>query len=532
MIVLLLLLNIKCIACILNIPFENSDLDEEISKSILEISRRYFSKSSHIFIQSLSMERNLTSVEKYNDTYLLSRMHNELEIPVILYKYNDYVTWKITKPLDAQALVIILPKTHIQIQIKLFLRFINKIWWDILYPRMYVSVVSPTVPTSDREAITATYHVLNSIWSKLREANAIYILPRAKRDDNSLVVCSWYPERQLQEICLKILYNFTVIISWMPEKSNFSQDEDIFPSKDIKDMGRCFLSVSLYNMPPYIIVTKQAAFGFLKEILVTLLNTNKINLIPHMKEIDDNKKCDICLPLPLLPNYYWKVRKFATYPLFVHSHSWYVPIIPILKWQSIIRIFSVEMWTMVAVTFLLGTITFWLLKGKNDPIKVFIDTLRTLLCFGIPQNFEGALSTIFFSLWLFFCLQINTAYQSGLIAFLAEPGTHQPITSIEELESSGFIKESSLLFENDSISFSADDYFLQKLPYCGNAAECFDRMIQHKKIAMYGSTMYTDMIMKYISSDKKRPEIASLKPAFSITPFSTCRLRTIANKKN
>ncbi|KAJ9597710.1 hypothetical protein L9F63_011420 [Diploptera punctata] len=511
MVVLFLLLNANSMFCILNIPFEDKSLDKEISKSILEISRRYFSKLSHVFIQSLSMERTFSNIGRYNDEYLLMKMHNKLEIPVIMYKYS--FTWKTKKPEDAQALVFILPKTNFEMQIRVFKKFMDDVHWEILYPRVYVVVVSPFIPASYKEVQFASYIVLNLIWLKLREANVIYIIPVTINDSFALLVYSWFPDGQSQPVCLKELYNITRVDLWSPKRSNFTRDTDLFPSKVIKDMGACSLLVSLYNMPPYILIASETKLGYLMEILSALSKTNRISLKLHEERMNENTMCDICLPLPLGSNIYTLVRKLCTYPHIVFSHSWYVPIIPIPKWQSIIRILNFETWIMVAVTYLLGTITFWLLKGGNDLVRAFIDTLRTFLCFGIADNFQGVLSIFYFSVWLYYCLHINTAYQSCLISFMAEPGIYPPISDLHELLSSEFAKESSILFEGEN-------NLLNNLPYCGNSETCIDRMIRHKQTATYAPTLYTDMILKYVSIDRKRPEIISLKPASAITHYS------------
>ncbi|KAJ9585333.1 hypothetical protein L9F63_002869 [Diploptera punctata] len=490
MIVLLLLLPINTAFCILNIQLENNNLDQEISKSILEICTKYFFNISHIFIQSLSMETgNYENRGPYNYIHGLEKLHEKSGIPVIMYSYKDHFTWNIKKPEDSQALLFILPKTSIPIQLRLFAKFITKINEHIIYPIMKIVVISSTAPTIAIEKLGAANIVQNLVWYHLREANTIYIIPRDtnKNQSNILEVYSWFPDRQTQ-FCFHNLHKITRIALWIPGRSKFTHD--LFPSKDIKDMRNCKISVTLYNMPPYLMIDQN----------------NRLH------------KYDISLPLSLQPKTYSRWRRFLTYSLFISSNSWYVPVIPIPKWQSIIRIFNIEMWIMVAVTYLLGTIIFWLLKGRNDPVKAFTDTLRTFLCFGIPENFQGALSTIFFSLWLFFCLLINTAYQSCLIGFMADPGIYPPITHLDELETSGFIKESCIAFRNSDVYGTGENVSVN-LSSCGNIETCIDKMIHFKKSATLGPTIFTNMLLDYISIDKPRREIIGLKPDFSITHF-------------
>ncbi|KAJ9590525.1 hypothetical protein L9F63_016427 [Diploptera punctata] len=521
-IALILLLHISCIFCILNIPIRNNNLDEEISKSILEISRRYFSKTSHIFMQSLSMENgDFGTRGRYNNVYILAKLHEKLEIPVIMYIYMDYMMWNIHKPEESQVLVFILPKTSIKIQLRLFVDFIFKTYMDILYPNMHIVIVSPSIPATHAEKLHIADVVLSIIWYCLREVNTIYITPRDTyiNYSNILEVYSWFPDKQPKE-CLKNMYRpkITRIALWIPKRSNFTHH--LFPSKDIKDMKNCELLVILSNMPPYLMKQENnKVSGYFPEILETLSKTNNIKLKYVFSRKNERNRYDIVLPVVLEPNAYSKYRRYLTYPLFIFSDSWYVPIIPISKWQSIIRIFSVEMWIIVVAAYLMGATTFWLLKDGNDLVKSFIDTLRTLLCFGIPVNYQGALSTIFFSLWLLFCLQINTAYQSSLIGFMEEPGIYPPITDTDELESSGFVKESSIYFGNSYI-YSTGDNVSAKIPHCGNIENCLYRMIQYKKTATLGPTIFTDMLLTYMSIGKKIPDIISLKPDISTTHYA------------
>ena len=69
--------------------------------------------------------------------------------------------------------------------------------------------------------------------------------------------------------------------------------------------------------------------------------------------------------------------------------------------------------------------------------NTLLDTLRSILGAAIYFNPQGYLSAFFFVLWLFYCLQINTAYQSSLMGFLTNPGNLPAVTTLEELDNSG-----------------------------------------------------------------------------------------------
>ena len=70
-----------------------------------------------------------------------------------------------------------------------------------------------------------------------------------------------------------------------------------------------------------------------------------------------------------------------TYPIFVYRASWYVPEIPIPRWQGIIRIFGKQLWLAVAFSFILALVTFYLLslaEGSWNFTDIFFDVVKSI----------------------------------------------------------------------------------------------------------------------------------------------------------
>jgi hypothetical protein len=138
----------------------------------------------------------------------------------------------------------------------------------------------------------------------------------------------------------------------------------------------------------------------------------------------------------------------ATWTHFTGALTWFVPRereIP--SWQSLIKIFNPSCWLLVFLSYLLGSIIFWVLGNTQSRDKetasfrsitlIFMNTLGMILSESVYNKPRHTRSQIFFFLWCFYCMQVNTAYQSSLIGFLTNPGHLSRIYDVDSLLESG-----------------------------------------------------------------------------------------------
>ncbi|KAJ9579243.1 hypothetical protein L9F63_024645 [Diploptera punctata] len=134
------------------------------------------------------------------------------------------------------------------------------------------------------------------------------------------------------------------------------------------------------------------------------------------------------------------------------------------EWQSILRIFTPSLWICVFISYLTITFTLYFIESfiiKNETImmryfnseliKCFLITMRPLIGNPVNLNFRHPLSFLLFSVWLFYSLQINTAYQSSLVDFMTNPRYIPPLRHIKDINESNY-KVTVYTEENGSVA--------------------------------------------------------------------------------
>ncbi|KAJ9579132.1 hypothetical protein L9F63_024763 [Diploptera punctata] len=142
----------------------------------------------------------------------------------------------------------------------------------------------------------------------------------------------------------------------------------------------------------------------------------------------------------------------AVPPTFLDVYTFSTPnFIKLPEWQSILRIFTPSLWICVLISYLTITFTLYFIESfiiKNETImmqyfnseliKCFLITMRPLIGNPVNLNFRHPLSFLLFSVWLFYSLQINTAYKSSLVDFMTNPRYIPPLRHIKDINESGY----------------------------------------------------------------------------------------------
>ncbi|KAJ4433802.1 hypothetical protein ANN_16114 [Periplaneta americana] len=219
---------------------------------------------------------------------------------------------------------------------------------------------------------------------------------------------------------------------------------------------------------------------------------------------NSNRQCDLwgAYPYGSFDN-----GKQPLYPYFIEEITWFVPSgdkIPL--WQAPIRIFNQHMWILVALSFFMGSLTFWLIHNFENGFfryqigitEVIMNTLKSYLGTGMQEFSNVRTSRLYQSLWLFFCLHIYTAYQSALITFLFSPGYLPPIKDVEELNNSG-INLGSMI---------DDDNVTAEYPVCDSL--CLDRVAYDRDLALLAPRFLTSLIVNSYYTDEEGPRAVPL----------------------
>ena len=258
----------------------------------------------------------------------------------------------------------------------------------------------------------------------------------------------WLPEDQ-ENICSRFINKPKILSMWTSENLKYSVKE-IFPKKILRDMKGCTLRIETSQIAPYVLKEGDHIAGFFPSLLRVV--ANKMNF----RVTDYEPYAQVRIPRIYAIPY---EACTLTYPYIREDFTWYVPSgLPIPPWQNIIRIFTPDMWMWIGCMFSLATLTFWLLaifysrfmntQMETNLFVIMMNSLLSQLGMGIQDKFKCISAVGFFVMWLMYCLQIYTLFQSTLIGFLLKPNLHPPIRTLKELEESGLRMISRVKFTN------------------------------------------------------------------------------------
>ncbi|PSN41045.1 Ionotropic receptor 551 [Blattella germanica] len=432
-------------------------LEVQLAKCILNISKKYFENDKPVILER-QINRDCPSDSTYFDQNyisLITLLSQELENPIIhfnCYKEHNRVTN--SKPNSA---ILLLPEYVTQVHDFMFLTkgFLYMLSGLFYNSAIRLVIVCKHLTRTKFEQISIAAFILAGAW-EYKIADAIVLLPGVEwSTDPAIDIITWLPKSQSSR-CLHELNRFKFLDRWLGIEERFKSNGNIFPLKDVTDLGGCELVVELHRDPP---------FGPYAEGITPLAYRGELGVYGHMLHIvaefcnisllyatdNQNATSTIVTPVFLTAGYGAHDSCLFSYPFFRDTITWYVPVVPIPKWQGMIRVFSVKMWILVTVAFILGFLTFLLLakmkhQGGNDIVLILMNTLCTYLGIGIAAEFRGFTGACFFTLWLFSCIQIYTAFQSVLIVFLIDPGSYPTVSSVEQLDELGYKKISTYDF--------------------------------------------------------------------------------------
>jgi hypothetical protein len=383
-----------------------------------------------------------------------------------------------------------------------------------------------TVNTATEEK-TLIRRILGELWED-GVANAVVLAPTLHTNKPStLDVHTWFPFAD--DHCRGPVNRTAILHQWTTAtESRFDKNINIFPDKTSNFYG-CVVNVSTFTYVPFVFPmgnTDSNGTYYTEglEIRILYIIAKALNFTPKflpennhniskwwgMYEEVTNKQSDV---------------GFTATPQTVRSignrdHSvwylketirWFGPHAkPSAHWKSLVIIFTPLMWILVLIVYLMCSLVFWSLANVNGDVKEYVAYTNALLCF--LQTFSMILGEavcvrphtwylrLFFILWVFYCLLINTAYQSSLISVLTDPRYEPSVDTVEELLNSGmsygFVWRFHYWYSstNDSVSRTLLENFIQ----CPKIDVCLKRLSAKQDFAICGGESH----LLYLSQTK------------------------------
>ncbi|PSN55691.1 Ionotropic receptor 456 [Blattella germanica] len=421
-----------------------SAVEESLSRCIAKIANEYFNRDlpTALFIPYREYEsHSYISTNDSHVDFLVQSLHQRIDHPLVMLDYHNNPQ-PLLRKVKLGSYIIILSgevSSYFDMGFEVFRRIYEVARHMAPSGRLLIATTSS--PGKKRNIIIGK--LFQAVWRVLEISEAILLLPRIRSNDDGVIeVYKWFPEDQ-DDPCFQLLNQFELLDIWIMKVNEFVAGTTLFENKLITDLKNCGLNVTLHNYPPYAMRDFRDIFSPLVDQLFILCNTLKF--LFNFKQPGLEPVSNFVLPIRVtyVTNKELDINQecVLTYPYFIKHLKWVVPAgAAVPRWKSLIKIFNPLMWRCVVSTFLIGSITSWLLLKQSQQsltyISALLDTLLTYVAAGISDRYKGTVASTFFLLWLFYCLIINTAYQSALISFLADPRHDQPIKTIDELHKS------------------------------------------------------------------------------------------------
>ncbi|PSN56487.1 Ionotropic receptor 481 [Blattella germanica] len=466
-----------------------STVEDSLSKCVAEIANEYFNKDlpTALFIPYREYESHSYIYTKDSHVdFLVQSLHQRIDHPLVMLDYHNNPQ-SLFKKVKLGSYIIILSgdvNSYIDMAIDVTVNI-----YEVarqMSPSGRLLIATTGSPNKEKTNVVGNFFYV--IWHVLEISEAIVLLPRigSSADNDVIEVYKWFPEEQ-KDPCLLMLNRFELFDVWMIKKNKFLVNLKLFQNNTIKDMRGCVLNISIVDYPELVTVKdNELGVGLMSEQLVILFQALNLRMNLNPANLSSHPNLKLPEPVKIGENNDLLTTNdcIATYPYFIQNLKWLVPagaLVP--RWKSLMKIFNPLMWFCVVTTFLIGSTTSWLLLKENQQsltyISALLNTLLTYLATGIFDRYKGTVASTFFVLWLFYCLIINTAYQSALISFLNCPGQDQPIKSVEELHESGLHLNTKIMFPNTIV---------EEMLHINNYETCQDNQYCLKMIAQNRNT--------------------------------------------
>ncbi|PSN39566.1 Ionotropic receptor 535 [Blattella germanica] len=471
--------------------------ENNFADCILNISRRYFDNTFPIAIQMSSMY-HMKYQTNVNENQLLHSLSKENEFSRVTLGFIEDMdnpsvySFKTGNKIKFGSYLLVLSGNSIKENVDLAFKMLQRIFIGKNNKSKLIIVLTNTFKTPHKQKRHAKKVLQVSFRVGFVYSIVIGLTTIHGSNLQQLNIFGWSPNLQTN-ICSMKLDTINLLDTWNFEQRAFVLIADLFPEYRYTDMKGCVLFTGTVNFYPFIFtyyINNKLNIGgsFYNFILILekLLNC-KIRLVQQDQSIDTIHA--------LFPIFVGTEVQFNdcewVYPYYSDDHYWYVPSsLEIPRWRSLIRAFKPEIWVFVSLAFIFGTLILFSLqkfeKKRDCKIKSislvdqFLSSLKTYLGISTSVHYRGKIAIATFVLWSFYCLVINTAYQSALFGLIVNPGHYPAIETLKKLDESGLEKVTAYEIGHVDLDGIYGLYY-NNYPLCSNTAySCFKKIAEDR----------------------------------------------------
>jgi hypothetical protein len=217
-------------------------------------------------------------------------------------------------------------------------------------------------------------------------------------------------------------------------------------------------------------------------------------------------------------------------PYLIDKIRWYVPCaMPYPRWMSLTRVFTLFLWLSFLAVYIVFAILMWqvvIISSRissqstgNHAYTSLVKCLLNLWAVILEQSASNkpphiAAIRVVFLVWVFFCLSMNTVYQTYLTSFLIDPGLQHQMSSADEVISSGIEYGFPFRWKPFLTDLSGERY--SQTHNCKSFKECLNRTMFTHKFAFMGSAVATEyMIAAEFTGNDGKPLVCSFDQIFT-----------------
>lgn len=442
---------VKCLTIIINRHFEPGPLQISIPTFGIKITQnlgRYLSQNNELVLVNILLKC-------INENHLPIHITNPETSSPMTISYNDYVK---------RNSYIIFLWTSSEDVIDVFEELQYESSWN---PRARFLIVTFIDGLQTNQSTISS--IFEDIWNDYSISEVVILTctdlrnkhsPNVEEDSLAIELYTWFPYKSNN--CGRVI-QIELLDRWILSEDNFFRDLTIYPNKIPHNFRGCQITVSTYEVPMQVELldkymnnnkTVNVLSGL--EILFLLYIQEATNIsIEYLLHKGDNHfqshfdmvaevsvgKADVTASFfPLHP----AVTDIVDPTISYESNylRWYVPCgraIP--RMDKIVNIFTLSVWIVMGITTLsVVVIVQWLGKTTNREstnyrtyTSIYYNLISVTFGVSVPQLPRTSKIRFIFSMWMWYCLVISTIFQVFFTSFLVDPGTHKPITSLNEL---------------------------------------------------------------------------------------------------
>ena len=358
--------------------------------------------------------------------------------------------------------------------------------------------------------------ILGELWEK-DVVNSIVLAHNMDADTSRATVDihTWFP---FTEDHCRGPADRTVILDQCVVNSEcqFVKNAKLFPDK-MSNFHGCVLRASTFQYEPFIMSkdkkdSKVTQYSEGVEIKVLQTIASQLNFTVQYLPEPQNKSHQLHLAYEDVS----RKKSDVGFSAAPHTHDaigkrdhtigyvkcavkWFGPLPkPIPHWKGLVILFTPLMWLLVLIVYLIASIIFCSLANVHrsvnehvsyrNPVACFLHTLSLLLGHAVFVRPHSWYLRLFFVVWIYCCLLINTAYQSSLISVLTHPRFEPPVDTVKKLLQSqmpyGYVTRMKSWY--NGAEDAASKTILEKGIECPSLDDCLKRIISTQDFAVCG----------------------------------------------